>query len=241
MTVQNDNPSRPHTLQSFDNELNDLHCLVVEMASLLMYQLEQCMQALEEGNTELALRVAARDKDVNRYEIKIDNEVLELLARHCPVASDLRAVIAMSKIAGELEQTGDEIASFAKQVSVLFDPQSSYPNPKLLADIVKISNLVKVMLTKLMLAFEKRDVEHAYLLLQYDRECEMELQEGIKHQLAFVLHDARLIGRALDIMQIMKALEGCGEHCRNIAEYMIFMIEGFDIRHRSQDQSAKLL
>ena len=107
----------------------------------------------------------------------------------------------------------------------------SDPNPCLLADIVKIGNLVRAMLNKLLLAFEKADSGQAYLLLQYDRECESELQEAIRHQLAAVLRDARFIGRAMDIMHIMKSLERCGEHSRNIAEYIIFMLEGVDIRH----------
>jgi len=234
MAHHSDSLSNLHTLHAFDNDLNTLHCQVVEMAGLLMLQLDQSMRALDEGSSEKALQVVACNKEVNRYASKIDNEIVELLARHCPVANDLRLVISMSKITVELAQIGDEIALFAKQISILFDPETSDPNPKLLTDIVKIADLVKVMLTKLMLAFEKRQVDAAYLLLQYDRECELELEEGIRHQLTSVLQDARLIGRMLDIMQIMKALERCGEHCRNIAEYMIFMIEGVDVRHHEQ-------
>jgi phosphate transport system protein len=236
MTLQIDKFSKQHTLQVFDSDLSRLHCSVLSMVSLVMSQLEQSMIALEEGDMDIALTVISRDKEVNDFEISIDNEVLEMLARHCPVANDLRTVISASKIAVELEKVGDEIALFAKQVSVLFDPKTSDPNPKLLADIVKIGNLVKIMLTKLIRAFEENQSDQAYLLLQYDRECELELQEGIRHQLSFVLQDARLIGRALDIMHIMKVLERCGEHCRNIAEYMIYMIDGVDVRHRSQER-----
>jgi len=127
-----------------------------------------------------------------------------------------------------------------KLVSVLFDPRTSDPNPKLLEDIVATGNMVKVMLAKLLLAFEKADSAQAYLLLQYDHECESELQEGIRHQLSMVLQDIRLIGRAMDIMQILKTLERCGEHCRNIAEYIIFMLEGVDIRHRRIGLNADL-
>ncbi|QPK61778.1 phosphate signaling complex protein PhoU [Methylomonas sp. LL1] len=232
MNASSDEFSKHHTLQAFDGELNQLHGQIVEMAGLVMYQLEQTMLAMDEADMELALRVVERDSRINHYEIQIDNEVIQVLARHSPVASDLRAVISMSKIAYELEKIGDEIAAFAKLVGVLFDPRTSDPNPKLLADIVKIGNLVRIMLTKLTLAFEKGESAQAYLLLHYDIECETELQEGIRHQLSFVLSDARLIGRAMDIMHIMKTLERCGEHSRNIAEYMIYMIEGIDIRHR---------
>ncbi|MDD2761384.1 MAG: phosphate signaling complex protein PhoU [Methylomonas sp.] len=232
MAVQTENFFRGHTLLAFDDDLKGLRMQVVDMAGLVMYQLEQTMLALDEGDMTLALKVVERDQKLNRYEVRIDNAVIEVLARHCPVAGDLRTLVSISKIGYELEKMGDEIVLFAKLVGVLFDPGTSDPNPRLLEDIVKIGNLVKTMLTKLLLAFEKADAAQAYLLLQYDRECESQLQEAIKHQLGWILLDMRLIGRAMDIMQIMKTLERCGEHSRNIAEYIIFMVEGVDVRHR---------
>ena len=232
MSFQADNCASQHTLRIFEGELNHLHCLMMEMTKLVVLQLDQAMLALDEGDMALAQQVVARDKEVNRYEIKIDAEVLAVLARQCPVANDLRTVISTSKIAVELEKIADEIAEFAKLVIVLFDPKSSDPNPRLLTDIVNIGNLVKLMLDQLAILLETKECSQAYMLLRHDSDCENQLQEGIKHQLSLVVQDARLIARALDIMQIMKSLERCGEHCRNIAEYMIFMIEGIDVRHR---------
>jgi phosphate transport system protein len=241
MTIEADTLTTRHTIQLFESELNHLHCLMLEMTALVINQLEQSMRALDDGDMQLAANVMSKDKEVKQYEIKIDAEVLMMLARHCPVANDLRTVISSSKIAVELEKIGAEIADFARLVRKLFDPKTSDPNPKLLSDIVKIGNLVKIMLDKLMSIVENKEAIEAYTLLQYDRDCENELQEGIKHQLSFVVQDARLIGRALDIMHIMKSLESCGEHCRNIAEYLIFMIEGIDVRHRSQTTTVRLL
>ncbi|MDD1621964.1 MAG: phosphate signaling complex protein PhoU [Methylococcaceae bacterium] len=241
MTTEADTLTTPHTIQIFESELDHLYCLMIEMTQLVMNQLEQTMQALNDGDMLLAEKVISKDREVKQYEIKIDAEVLMMLARHCPVANDLRTVISSSKIAVELEKIGAEIADFARLVRILFDPSTSDPNPKLLSDIVKIGNLVKIMLGKLMMILNKKEAIEAYTLLQYDRDCENELQEGIKHQLSFVVQDGRLIGRALDIMHIMKSLESCGEHCRNIAEYMIFMIEGIDVRHRSQATTVTLL
>lgn len=226
-----DNNSRQHTLKSFDVELSQLQNQVAEMLGLLMYQLDQTLQALHDSDMELALKVVERDLKLDRYESLIDQEVIQVLARHYPVANDLRIVISVSKITYELEKMGNEIVFFAKLVSKLYDPSSSDPNPKLLADIVKIAGLIKTMLTKLILSVEKQDLAQAYLLLQYDRECECELEEGIRHQLSFILNDARLIHRAMDLMQIMKTLERCGEHSKNIAEYIVFMLEGVDTRH----------
>jgi len=234
MTIQSENlETQQHTLHIYDGELKLLQQLLLEMGWLVVYQLEQAMQALHDRDLDRAENVVIRDQEINQYEIKIDAEVLKVLARLSPVANDLRSVISTSKIVDELEKIGDEIVEFAKLVQVLFDPKTSDPNPKLLIDIVKISGLVKTMLHELMSLLESKQVAQAYALLQYDRDCETELRQGIEHQLGFVLKDARLIGRALDILQIMKCLERCDEYCRNIAEYMIFMIEGVDVRHQT--------
>jgi len=239
MTYQSADHNRQHTLQLFDGELTHLHVLLLEMTELLMFQLERAMRALDEGDVALAENVLSRYKDIKQYKIQIDTEVLTVLARYCPVANDLRTIISTSKIAGELEKIGYEITDFAKQVTVLFDPRSSDPNPKLLTDIFKIGHLVKTMLGNLLIVFTRGETNQAYILLQHDRECETQLREGIKHQLYNTMRDARLIGRALDIMQILKALEYCGEHCRNIAENTIYMLEGIDVRHRERDRLAQ--
>lgn len=231
MTNQIETVNNLHTLHVFDTELGYMGSLLLEMTDLLVYQLEQAMRALDYGDAELAQKVVSRHKKVAHLESRIDTEVMNVIARHCPVANDLRYVISTSKIAVELARIGDEIVDFAKLIVVLFDPDTSDPNQKLLTDIVNIGGLIKLILDKLMVVFESRDSKSAYVLLQCDRDCETELQEGIKHQLALVIHDARMIRRALDVMQMMKALERCGEHCRNIAEHAIFMLDGIDVRY----------
>lgn len=238
MSIQIDNSEIQHTLHSFDGDLKHLHTLKLEMAQLVAFQLNQAMQALDEGDMELAKQIILRDYEINQYEIKIDTAVLNLLAKHCPVANDLRMVISTSKIVVELEKIGDEIVEFAKLILVLYNPNTSDPNPHLLEDIFKISGLIKNMLDKILVMMGDYNVETAYRLLADDRDCENNLQEGIKHQLSSVIQDARLIGRALDILQIMKSLERCGEYCRNIAEYMIFMIDGTDVRHINPHQNT---
>ena len=231
MSNQVEDFNNQHTLQQFDGELNQLHALKLTMAQLVLNQLELAMLALDEGDIDLAKKVIDQDQKVDDLELQIDAEVLEILARQAPVAGDLRTVISTSKIASELEQMAGEIVDFAKLIIVLYDPKSSDPNPRLLIDIVKIGNLVTLMLNNLLYLLEHKDAHIAYSLIKYDRDCEKELQEGIKHQLTIVVQDARLISRAIDIMHILKALERCGEFCRNIAEHMIFMIEGKYVRH----------
>jgi len=232
MSIQSDINEKQHILHCVDGELNTLNSLLLEMVNLVVMQLDETMQALEDGDIDRAEKVIIRDNVVNQYEIKIDAEALLVLASQCPVAIDLRTVISVSKIADELERIGDEICDFARLVMVLFDPKTSDPNPKLLKDIVRIGNLVKLMLDKIIQLIETRNTFRVETLRHYVGECETVLQQGIEHQLHYAVQDARLIGRALDIMQILKSLHRCGDFCKNIAEYMIYMVDGVVVPHQ---------
>lgn len=215
-----------HTVHVFDGELDLLNIQLLTMTHLLIRQLEDAMHALDYGNQDLALKVISRDTKVKELEVQVDNEIITIIARRSPVANDLRTVIASSKIVVEFERLGNELKDFAKLISKLYDYHSSDPTRKILADIVKIGHLIRLMLDKLVTVFETKDSFQAYELLQYDRVCENELQEAIKHQLDVVLQNARMTGRVLDMMHMMKALERCGEHCRHSAEHLIFMLDG---------------
>lgn len=231
MNNQIETVNRPHALKRFDGELEQLKQLALGMKRLLVTQLEQALQALEDGDAEMALKVVNRSLHVHQYHREIDAEVLELLARQAPVAGDLRTVISTSKIAVELNNIGNEIERFARLVAVLYDPATSDPNPRLLENIVKLARLVMTMLINLMVAVEHGDASHMHELFYYEDQCESEFQAGVKHQLDFVLRDVRLTSRSLDIMRMMKCLERSGEHCKNIAEYVVYMMDGIDVRH----------
>lgn len=220
-----------HLVRGFDDEINHAHKLVIEMTQLVTRQMEQALQALDVGNETLAQQVMDADTQVNQYEVSIDSEVLNILARRNPVASDLRTILSISKIAVELEKIGNDIVDFAGLVAYLFGPDTSNPNHALLLEISKFGNLVKSMLDRLILVLEKNDVQPAYSLLENERDCQNEFRDGIRQQFDFAIQDARRIGRALTLMRMMKVLEGCGEHCCHIAQYMIFMKDSIDVRH----------
>lgn len=239
MTIQTDGFNKPHTIHLFDNELDHLHSLVIEMMGLVMYQLDQTMQAFDQGEIKSAQKIMMKRKEINHYQFEIDNEVMTMLALNSPVANDLRNVISTSKIADELQNMSAEIYSFLRLMTVFCFHKSSPLNSKFFSDIVKIGNLVKMILIKLLIACEDRDASQVYALLQNGRECQSELQETVRHQLTIVMQDPRMIGGALDVMQMMNVLERCNEHCKNIAEYIIFMMDGINIRHvtsRTQEQ-----
>jgi phosphate transport system protein len=239
--MQSDNLNPGHILQLFDQELLQLNGELISMGSMLVYQLDDTLQALEDGDLRRAKDVIDRDQEVKRFQNRIDAEVLEILARQWPLATDFRAVISSSKVADELQKIGSELAYVAELVLILFDPETSDPNPKLLRDIFEFANLVQLMLNGILELLKSKNVAQAYSLLGMSQKCETELQDGIKHQLDNILLDARLISRGLDIMRILKSLDQCGEYCRNIAVYMIFMIEGVDIRNEQTREAVNPL
>jgi phosphate transport system protein len=231
MKIKSESINQHHILQPFDGELNLLNNLLMAMGRLVLDQVRTIMQAVADGDLQSAEYVRTKDQEVDRLEIRIDAGVLDLLVRHNPVAGDLRTVVSTAKLAVELEKMGNEIADFAKLTGAIFAPNSRNPNVVILRDIVKIGTDVQLMLEQLCLILETRAVESAYSLLQAERDCQRQFQQGVKHQLRFAVEDARLIGRALDLLEMIKTLEQCAEHCRNCAEYLIFMIEGVDVRH----------
>ncbi len=198
-----------------------------------MYQIEQALHALDYCDTDLALKVIARDRKVNHYQIKIDAEVLMVLAEQRLIKSDLHTLILTGRIAIELEEIGNQLVEFTKHLMILFNTNSNVPDLKLLSDIFKLGNLVKIMLDKVMDVLEIKDSNQAYSLLQYGRFFEAVLQESMYHQLEFMKKNPALTELMINIMQVIQVLDRCGEHCRNIAEYLVFMFDGIDARHNN--------
>lgn len=208
-----------HLVHGFDKELGDLGALLVDMALHVDRQMETALQALDLGDMALAKQVVQNDEYVDDLEVKVDAAVLNLLAKRSPLASDLRMILATSKISVELEKIGNQIADFAALVAYLFSPETSNPNHTLLQEILKFGNMIKVMLDKLIPLLQKNERISAEDIANCDQYCQDEFREGIKQQLDFAVKDARRIGRALTLMRMMKDLEDCGEHCCHIAEY----------------------
>jgi phosphate transport system protein len=241
MFLENDQLKHRHTLQQFDNELNYLHGLIVEMSYLVLRQWELASQAMELANLDAALAVVSQANKVYDYESAIDAEILLLLAKESPVANDLRMILSVSKIAVELKVLGDEIVGIAKLIMKLNRPRCRASSASLLSDLAQIPQLIRTMLGNLVVVVSSGQSKQAHLMMDYEFDCERELQQGIKQQLTVLNDDSRQISSALKVLQILKAMESCGEHCKNIAEYCIFMIDGIDMRHsrrRKADAAA---
>jgi phosphate transport system protein len=236
MTKDNDSMIQPmegHTVHRFDGELNNLHMLILEMGGLVLDQVRQSIRAVTEKSTEAARLVIQREPEVDGLEVRIDEENIIVIAKRCPVAKDLRITTVVSKAVTDLERIGDEAARIANQALQLYGSDTSDPSTHLLRDIKTMGNLAVGMLQEALDIFDTFDIQRARILARGNVELDEEFQSSLRRLATFVLEDARNVGHTINVTLIIKALERIGEHARNLAEYVIYLIKGEDVRHKT--------
>ena len=225
-------PLEGHTVHRYDGELNHLHTLVLEMGGLALDQVRTILKAISEKDIALAQTVLRREQEVDQLELKIDNEITTIIARRSPVASDLRVTMSFSKAVTDLERVGDEAARMADIILQIYESDTSDPSHHMLRDIHTMGKLTLKMLQEGLEVFDTLDIDRAEQLARSDGELNEEFQSALRRQTTFVLEDARNVGHAINIVLMTKALERIGEHAVNLAEYVIYLVKGEDIRHQ---------
>lgn len=223
-----------HITQHFDAELTHLHQKVLKMMHLVLGQWELAIESLETANLDLAVNVVAHVSDVYQCASTIDQVVLTILARECPVAKDLRMVLSISKIAAELRYLSDEVCDVARLTLVLYEPRSGITHAQLLLGIMTVIKDIRNILANLAVVLGHFDAQQARLLLASDYVSGGDIQDAIARQLMFINSDQRHIKPVLIVMQIMKSLESSSDHCKDLAQYCILMIDGEDLRHNTR-------
>ena len=148
---------KEHTSRVFEGELDNLHCLALEMAGLVINQLEQFLKAVQERDPDLAGQIVLRDREIDDHENKIDNAIVTVLAKRAPVANDLRKILSISKMVMDLELIGDEVVKISRLLISLFDSGTSDPNQQLLRDIVKMGEMIANILKQVTVYFDGCD------------------------------------------------------------------------------------
>lgn len=228
-----------HADHRFDGELNSLHLHVLEMGCLALDQSQVSLQAILGLDKELAKKVLEREPDVDSMEDSIDNNIVNLIAKRGPVSRDLRIIVAFSKIVVDLERIGDEAARISHIVESLFDENQQKPATNQMRDIRSMGKMALGMLETAMRSFSELDAELAETLLNADKELDAEFQSSLRHLTTFVLEDARNLGHTINITLMLKSLERLGAHAGNIAEYVIYLVHGVNVRNeRRLDDNA---
>ena len=225
-----------HISRRFNKDLEDLRNSVLNMGGLVEQQLSSAIAAIVSGDSELGLQVANDDYKVNKLEVNIDEECSRILATRSPAASDLRLIVAIIKTITDLERVGDEaekIGFLASKLAAMDRPSDSY------RELKNLGNHVLQMLRDAMNAFARLDVEEAYRVVREDEEVDREYETIARQGITFMMEDPQNIKRVMNVTWVARALERIGDHSKNICEYVIYMVEGRDVRHTDIVESAE--
>jgi phosphate transport system protein len=227
-------PIEGHTAKAFDAALADLRLQVVAMGGLVIDQVSTAVKALLDGDAALADLVLSREPQVNDLERIIDRQAFRLIALHQPVAGDLRMAKATSRITVELERVGDEskkIARFAARLATGAPPGPVRAVARYLRNMVELTNS---MLRDAVRSLDEADPGLAQRVSRRDSELDEEFAGALRQILTLAMQDQRFLGATIDTVFALKGLERIGDHAKNIAEQVVFVASGEDVRHRKR-------
>ncbi len=228
-----------HISQQYNADLEQLRTDLFEMGGLVEEQLANAIEAIETANIELAEKVLSVEDEVDSREMAIDSECMSVLARRQPAASDLRLVMMVSKAIRDLERMGDEARKIAKMAIALNVDGGA--TPRGFVELRHMANSVKKIVRISLDAFVRYDVNAAIDVMRYDKEIDREYKTAIREMITYMMEDPREISRVMNILWAFRALERIGDHARNIAEQVIYLVRGKDIRHTSIGDIEKQL
>ncbi|TKS61733.1 MAG: phosphate transport system regulatory protein PhoU [Nitrospira sp.] len=218
----------------FDEELAELKTKLVRMAGLAEDQIDKSLAALVTRDSTLARQVIERDHKVNALDVEIDEDCIRLLALHQPAARDLRLVTTAMKISTELERISD----LAENVCERSIELNEEPQLKPYIDIPRMGNLARMMVKESIDAFVKDDAALARKVLTDDDLVDDLMEQLFRELLSFMIEDPRTISRAIRLSFIAKYLERMADHATNIAELVVYLVEGRIIRHTAPPVSS---
>lgn len=222
-----------HISQQYNLELDEIKSKLSEMGGLAQRQVNDAIQALIDADVQTAERVVADDDKVNDMEVDIDEECIRILARRQPAASDLRLVIAVTKAITDLERVGDEASKIARQAIALKEENAGTRG---YVEVRHIGGQVSRMLHDALDAFARLDMNLAMKVVQTDDTVDLEYTSSMREMITFMMEDPRRISRTLNIIWTLRSLERIGDHARNLAQYVIYLVRGEDVRHESYDE-----
>ena len=224
-----------HIVRRYDGELGSLRLLMLEMGGLVLDQVQRAVAALDQEDIPAAREVIARDHVVNGYDLRVDEASIRLVALRQPVAGDLRVIMSIGKAVSDLERIGDEAAKIARMTLLLFGPGVSAPRRALLRDVRAMATHATHMLDDVLRAFDEMDVEAALAIAEGDAELDREFRAASRRLSTYILEDSRQLGHTINALTAVKALERIGDHAKNIAEHIVYLVTGQDVRHVEAD------
>ncbi|OGA53835.1 MAG: phosphate transport system regulatory protein PhoU [Betaproteobacteria bacterium RIFCSPLOWO2_12_FULL_63_13] len=218
-----------HLSKQYDSDLDALRSRVLQMGGLVEAQILTAVEGFSTGKRELFDQVIDTEPRVNGYEVSIDTDCSHIIVRRQPAATDLRMIMAISKTVTDLERIGDEaekIARMSKQIH-----ERDRLQPQRFGEIRHVGNIAVQMLRQALDAFARMDATQAAQVVREDVTIDDEFRAIVRQLVTFMMEDPRTISSALEILWIAKAIERIGDHAKNMAENVIYIVKGTDVRH----------
>src|SRR5688572_14571814 len=218
-----------HISKQYDQDLEAIRSRMMQMGGLVESQIRMAVAGYLDGDVARANQVIAGDAKVNELELAIDGDLGQIIVRRQPAASDLRLILATSKIVTDLERIGDEAAKIARMAKdVHAGGTTTAPR---LVPMAHISDIAIGMLRRSLDAFARLDAAAAAKVCGEDAAIDEEFRAIIRQLITFMMEDPRTITTSLQVVWVAKAFERIGDHAKNIAEYVIYIVKGRDVRH----------
>ena len=223
-----------HTVKKFDTELEGLRAQILKMGGLVEEQIAQSLNALTTGDLALCDQVQEGDHKVNAMEVDIDEKISRVIALRQPAAGDLRLLMAFGKTITDLERIGDEADKIARMTKLIYsDDRLRLPRT---TEIRHMSDVSLGMLRKALDAFARLDPSLTAEVIAKDNVVDEEFKAILRQLITLMMEDPRTISMSIEMLFIAKAIERIGDHAKNIAEYVIYIVKGKDVRHVSIEE-----
>lgn len=223
----------PHISKQFSMDLEELKSRLLEMGGLVEKQVADALRAVEMADSELAMKVLENEPKVDAMELVVDEEAGLLIALRQPAASDLRLVLAVSRVVRDIERMGDEACKIAKMAIKLSEEGAS---PRGNQELRHIGQNVQRILNSSLDAFARFDAEAALEILPQDASVDMDYRSAVRELVTYMMEDPRSISRVMNMLWALKAVERIGDHAKNICEQVVYLVQGRDIRHTDTDE-----
>lgn len=226
-----------HIYKQYDAELESVRAKVLEMGGLVEQQIVDALEALVNTDSKLAKEVMDNDHKVNTLEVQIDEDCSHIIARRQPAAGDLRMVMMIVKTITDLERIGDEATKIARTAHKIYEEDRMYKSR--FTEIKSMVALVREMLRTALDGFARLDVSKTVEVAKQDELVDEQFRAAMRQLITFMLEDPRTISMSLEVLFVAKAIERIGDHAKNIAEYVVYMVKGKDVRHTSVQEMER--
>jgi phosphate transport system protein len=223
-----------HTFKDYDGALSSLRLGALAMGAVVSEQVRTAVRALLEGDREAAELVLTRERQINAGQTEIEAESFRLLARRAPVATDLRMILAVSRIVNDLERAGDEAKKIARFALASAGRTTGGPSPVMHRPLRQMAHLASESMRIAVNALDRGDASVAHDVARLDREIDEEFAAGLRQLMTVVMERTVLLRATIDTVFALKSLERIGDHAKNVAEHVVFLVKGDDVRHATE-------